>query len=212
MTVPRSSWRAAGTFAAAAVAGLAGGVLFAGPAAAHTPTWAVTCSHVTLDLTAYSDTATNKVTVSVVGGEDLLPTTTFGRAYRTEVPLQLPPHDKELTVRLVVEAGDDDRFSRDLTKTAPVCEEDGTPSPTPAEETPAPTPSAEPSASQTPEPSGSPTDSAPAPAGSSGPATPDLAETGSSSTTPVIGGAAVAVLLAGGGILWSVRKRRVTGH
>lgn len=39
------------------------------------------------------------------------------------------------------------------------------------------------------------------------PSSPDLAETGSSST-PVIGGAAVAVLLAGGGILWAVRKRR----
>lgn len=40
----------------------------------------------------------------------------------------------------------------------------------------------------------------------------DLAETGSSSATPVIGGAAVAVLLAGGGILWSVRKRRTAQH
>ncbi|CAM5651443.1 LPXTG cell wall anchor domain-containing protein [Streptomyces californicus] len=40
------------------------------------------------------------------------------------------------------------------------------------------------------------------------PSSPNLAETGSSSATPVIGGAAVAVLLAGGGIMWAVRKRR----
>ncbi|MDQ0792303.1 LAETG motif-containing sortase-dependent surface protein [Streptomyces sp. B1I3] len=212
MTIPRSAWRA-GTFAAAAVAGLAGGVLFAGPAAAHTPTWAVTCSEVTLDLTAYSDSATNEVTVSVVGGEELLPTQTFGREYHTKTPLQLPPHDKPLTVRLVVKAGDDDKYSRDLTETAPVCEDDETPSPTPTEAKPAPAPSTEPPASETPSatPSETATDGAPAPAGSSSSA-PDLAETGSSSTTPVIGGAAVAVLLAGGGILWSVRKRRATQH
>ncbi|MER6232690.1 hypothetical protein ABT169_26660, partial [Streptomyces sp. NPDC001616] len=69
MTIPRRSWRGAGAFAAAAVVGLAGGVISAAPAAAHTPTWAVTCSEVTLNLTAYSSKATNEVTVSVVGGE-----------------------------------------------------------------------------------------------------------------------------------------------
>ncbi|MEU1125463.1 LAETG motif-containing sortase-dependent surface protein [Streptomyces sp. NPDC005899] len=212
MTIPRSA-RRAGTFAAVAVAGLAGGVLFAGPAAAHTPTWAVTCSEVTLDLTAYSGSATNEVTVSVVGGEELLPTQTFGREYHTTTPLQLPPHDKPLTVRLVVKAGDDDKYSRDLTETAPVCEGQTTKPSTPAE--PEPAQSTEPVASEVPEPSATPsetaTDSAPAPAGSSSSA-PDLAETGSSSATPVIGGAAVAVLLAGAGILWSVRKRRSTQH
>ncbi|MEV8229001.1 LAETG motif-containing sortase-dependent surface protein [Streptomyces sp. NPDC079167] len=214
MTIPRRSWRGAGAFAAAAVVGLAGGVLSAGPAAAHTPTWAVTCSEVTLNLTAYSAKATNEVTVSVVGGDDLLATTQFGRDFSTKTPLQLPEHDKELTVRLVVKAGDDARYSVNDTKTAPVCEDDA-PSPTPTEATPSETPSTEPPASETPEPSATPSETAseaaPAPAEPS-PSAPDLAETGSSSATPVIGGAAVAVLLAGGGILWSVRKRRSAQH
>lgn len=213
MTIPRRSWRGAGAFAAAAVVGLAGGVLSAGPAAAHTPTWAVTCSEVTLNLTAYSGNATNEVTVSVVGGDELLATTEFGRDFSTETPLQLPKHDKELTVRLVVKAGDNSKYNVDDTKTAPVCEGD-TPSPTPTEETPSEAPSTEPPTSA-PEPSETPsetaTEAAPAPAESSSSA-PDLAETGSSSATPVIGGAALAVLLAGGGILWSVRKRRSTQH
>ncbi|MFE4215882.1 LAETG motif-containing sortase-dependent surface protein [Streptomyces sp. NPDC056844] len=213
MTIPRRSWRGAGAFAAAAVVGLAGGVLSASPAAAHTPTWAVTCSEVTLNLTAYSGNATNEVTVSVVGGDDLLATTKFGREFSTKTPLQLPEHDKELTVRLVVKAGDDAKYSFEDTKTAPVCEDD-TPSPTPTEATPSEAPSTPP-ASETPEPSATPsetaTEAAPAPAEPSSSA-PDLAETGSSSATPVIGGAAVAVLLAGGGILWSVRKRRTAQH
>ncbi|MFB8120105.1 LAETG motif-containing sortase-dependent surface protein [Streptomyces sp. NPDC055962] len=213
MAIPRRSWRGAGAFAAAAVVGLAGGVISAGPAAAHTPTWAVTCSEVTLNLTAYSGNATNEVTVSVDGGDVLLPTTQFGREFSTKSPLQLPKHDKELTVRLVVKAGDNARYSVEDTKTAPVCEDD-TPSPTPTEETPSEAPSTEPPTSA-PEPSETPsetaTEAAPAPAEPSSSA-PDLAETGSSSATPVIGGAALAVLLAGGGILWSVRKRRSTQH
>ncbi|MER5554781.1 LAETG motif-containing sortase-dependent surface protein [Streptomyces sp. NPDC002793] len=214
MTIPRRSWRGAGAFAAAAVVGLAGGVMSAGPAAAHTPTWAVTCSEVTLNLTAYSADASNEVTVSVVGGEDLLPTTQFGRDFSTKTPLQLPEHDKELTVRLVVKAGDSDRYSHDETKTAPVCEGE-TPSPTPTEEKPSEAPSTEPPTAEAPEPSATPsetaTEAAPAPAEPSNSA-PDLAETGSSSATPIIGGAALAVLLAGGGILWSVRKRRSVQH
>ncbi|WP_329204338.1 LPXTG cell wall anchor domain-containing protein [Streptomyces sp. NBC_00683] len=212
MTIPRRSWRGAGAFAAAAVVGLAGGVISAAPAAAHTPTWVVTCSDVSVDLTAYSSDVANVVTVSVVGGKELLPATTFGREFHTKTPLQLPSHDKELTVRLVVKAGDGEKFSRDETKQAPVCE-DSTPSPTPTEAKP--TPSTEPPATQTPEPSATPsetaTETAPAPAEPS-PSAPDLAETGSSSATPVIGGAAIAVLLAGGGILWSVRKRRSAQH
>ncbi|MEU0126546.1 MULTISPECIES: LAETG motif-containing sortase-dependent surface protein [unclassified Streptomyces] len=209
MTIPRRSWQGAAAFAAAAVVGLAGGVMTAAPAAAHTPTWAVTCSEVTLNLTAYSDKVANTVTVSVVDGDDLLATTEFGRSFSTKTPLQLPEHSKELTVRLVVKAGDGDRYSVDETKQAPVCE-GSTPSPEP---TP---PSTEPPASETPEPSATPsetaTETAPAPAKPSTSAPEDLAETGSSSATPVIGGAAVAVLLAGGGILWSVRKRRTAQH
>ncbi|MFF8556866.1 LAETG motif-containing sortase-dependent surface protein [Streptomyces sp. NPDC015501] len=205
MTIPRRSWRGAGAFVAAAVVGLTGGVISAGPAAAHTPTWDVTCSEVTVDLTNYTDGVPNTVTVTV-DGKDLLPTETFGREFHKK--LTLPEHDQPVTVRLVVKDADGDgKHSIDRTKTAEVCEEE--PSPTP----PQPTPS-EPAPSQstgTPEPSATPSEqpseSAPAvPAPS--PSSPDLAETGSSSSTPIIGGAAVAVLLAGGGILWAVRKRR----
>ncbi|WP_328885106.1 LAETG motif-containing sortase-dependent surface protein [Streptomyces sp. NBC_00316] len=203
MTIPRRSWRVAGTFAAATVAGLTGAILCAGPAAAHTPTWAVTCTDVNLDLTAYNGGVTNQVTVTV-DGKDLLPTQTFGNEFHKK--LELPQHDKELTVHLVVKAGDGDRYSKDETKTAPVCEDTPKPTPTVTESTPAAEPSED-----APAPSASPSESSPesAPAAASpSPSSPDLAETGSSSATPVIGGAAVAVLLAGGGIMWSVRKRR----
>ncbi|MEW2488363.1 LAETG motif-containing sortase-dependent surface protein [Streptomyces sp. NPDC048411] len=206
MTIPRRSLRAAGTFAAATVVGLTGAVLSAGPAAAHTPTWAVTCNEVTLDLTAYNNDVANTVTVTV-DGKDLLPTETFGKEFHKT--LELPKHDQELTVHLVVKAGDGDRFSKDDTKQAPVCE-DNTPTatPTPSESKPAEEPTTE-----APAPSATPSQSSPetAPAAASpSPSSPDLAETGSSSATPIIGGAAVAVLLAGGGIMWSVRKRRTT--
>lgn len=204
MTIPRRSWRAAGTYAAVAVAYLTGAVLCAGPAAAHTPTWAVTCTDVSLDLTAYNGGVTNQVTVTV-DGKDLLPTETFGREFHKK--LELPQHDKELTVHLVVKAGDGDQFSKDETKTAPVCE-DNTPTPKPSvsESKPAEKPT-----TAAPSPSESSPETAPA-AASPSPSSPDLAETGSSSATPIIGGAAVAVLLAGGGIMWSVRKRRTAQH
>ncbi|NEA09268.1 LPXTG cell wall anchor domain-containing protein [Streptomyces sp. SID10692] len=202
MTIPRRSWRGAGTFVAAAVVGLTGGAISAGPAAAHTPTWAVTCSEVTVDLTNYTAGVPNTVTVTV-DGKDLLPTETFGREFHKK--LTLPEHDEPVTVRLVVkDAEGDGKYSIDKTETAEVCEK---PSPTP----PTPTQPAPSETTGTPEPSATPSEepseSAPAvPAPS--PSSPNLAETGSSSSTPVIGGAAVAVLLAGGGIMWSVRKRR----
>ncbi|MFE3900654.1 LAETG motif-containing sortase-dependent surface protein [Streptomyces sp. NPDC059153] len=202
MTIPRRSLRAAGTLAAATVVGLTGTVLSAGPAAAHTPTWAVTCTEVSLDLTAYNGNVTNQVTVTV-DGKDLLPTETFGRELHKK--LELPKHDKELTVHLVVKAGDGDNFSRDETKLAPVCE-GTTPAPAPSEATPSQAPSPE-APVKSAAPSEAASESAP-PAASPSPSSPDLAETGSSSATPIIGGAAVAVLLAGGGIMWSVRKRR----
>ncbi|RPK54314.1 hypothetical protein EES43_29090 [Streptomyces sp. ADI96-02] len=205
MTIPRRSWRAAGTLVAAAVVGLTGGVIAAGPAAAHTPTWAVTCAEVSVDLTNYTSDVPNTVTVSV-DGKDLFPTGTFGREFHKK--LTLPEHDKEVTVRLVVkDAEEGGKHSIDQTRTAPVCEgETPPPTPTPTESTPSEPPATEtPAPSETP--SEKPSESAPAvPAPS--PSAPDLAETGSSSATPVIGGAAVAVLLAGGGILWAVRKRR----
>lgn len=212
MTIPRRSWRAAGTLAAAAVVGLTGAVLTAGPAAAHTPTWDVTCTEVSLHLTAYNGDVTNQVTVTV-DGKDLLPTETFGKGL--DKKLALPEHDKALTVRLVVKAGDGDQYSRDESKEAPVCEETPqeptpTPTPTPTETKPSETPT---TATPTPTATPSKTASSSAPAvATPSPSSPDLAETGSSSATPIIGGAAVAVLLAGGGIMWSVRKRRTAQH
>ncbi|MFE9458231.1 LAETG motif-containing sortase-dependent surface protein [Streptomyces californicus] len=204
MTISRRSWRGAGTFVAAAVVGLTGGVISVGPAAAHTPTWAVTCSEVTVDLTNYTGGVPNTVTVTV-DGEDLLPTETFGREFHKK--LTLPEHDQPVTVRLVVkDAAGDGEYSIDKTKTAAVCDK---PSPTPSQPTPTePAPS---ESTGTPEPSATPSEkpSEPAPAvPAPSPSAPNLAETGSSSSTPIIGGAAVAVLLAGGGIMWSVRKRR----
>lgn len=214
MTIPRRSLRAAGTLAAAAVVGLTGVVLTAGPAAAHTPTWDVTCTEVSLHLSAYNDSVTNQVTVTV-DGKELLPTESFGKGL--DKTIDLPEHDKPLAVHLSVKAGDGSQYSKEDDMTAPVCEgQTSTPTPTPSETKPS-----EPS-----EPSKSPTTSAPTPAdtpsetaSSSAPAaaapspsSPDLAETGSSSATPIIGGAAAAVLLAGGGIMWSVRKRRTAQH
>lgn len=208
MTIPRRSWRAAGTLAAVTMAGLTGAVLAAGPAAAHTPTWDVTCTEVSLHLTQYKADVTNQVTVTV-DGRDLLPTQNFGAEF--DKTMALPEHDKELTVRLVVKAGDDDQFSRDLTKQAPVCET----TPTPTETKPSSTPTTATPTTAAPTPTATPSEtassSAPA-AATPSPSSPDLAETGSSSATPVIGGAAVAVLLAGGGIMWSVRKRRTAQH
>ncbi|ARF76866.1 LAETG motif-containing sortase-dependent surface protein [Kitasatospora albolonga] len=217
MIISRRSWRGAGALVAAAVVGLTGGVISAGPAMAHTPTWSVTCSEVTVDLKDYTSGVPNTVTVSV-DGKDLLPTRTFDREFHEK--LTLPEHSAPVTVRLVVkDAGEGGKHSLDETKTAEVCE-GTTPSPTPPSPTPTvtePTPTestpSETPGTQTPEPSttpsGQPSESAPAvPAPS--PTTPDLAETGSSSATPVIGAAALAVLLAGGGILWAVRKRRTS--
>lgn len=212
MTIPRRSWRAAGTLAAAAVVGLSGAVLTAGPAAAHTPTWAVTCDEVSLHLTQYNDRVTNEVTVTV-DGKDLLPTEKFGKGFDKKIAL--PEHDQPLTVHLVVKAGDGDQYSKEDTKQALVCEDStptlpSTPTPTPTETKPSETPTtSSPTPTDTPSDSASP--SAPA-AATPSPSSPDLAETGSSSATPIIGGAAVAVLLAGGGIMWSVRKRRTAQH
>ncbi|WP_435296636.1 LAETG motif-containing sortase-dependent surface protein [Streptomyces sp. YPW6] len=202
MTIPRRSWRGAGALVAAAVAGLTGGAVLAGPAVAHTPTWAVTCSEVTVDLTDYTGDVPNTVTVSV-DGKDLLPTETFGREFHKK--LALLDHDEPVTVRLVVKDADGEgKHSIDRTKTAEVCEEE--PSQTASEPAPSRTPP-----SGTPEPSATPGDEPSESASAvpaSSPSAPDLAETGSSPSTPVLVAAAVAVLLAGGGILWAVRKRR----
>ncbi|RST10129.1 hypothetical protein EF908_40755, partial [Streptomyces sp. WAC04770] len=121
---------------AAAVVGLTGGIISAGPAAAHIPTWAVTCSEVTVDLKYYTPDVPNTVAVSV-DGKELLPTKEFGTAFSTK--LTLPDHSEPVTVRLVVkDAGKGGTHSIDETKTAEPCE--GKPTPTPTETEPSPTP------------------------------------------------------------------------
>ncbi|MBM9624595.1 LAETG motif-containing sortase-dependent surface protein [Streptomyces zhihengii] len=189
----------------AAAAGVIGLGIAAGPAVAHTPTWSVTCDSVDIKLTNYGPDTENTVTVTV-DGKDLLPTETFENDFAKK--LALPEHDKEVVVRLVVVAEHGDEFSRDETKTAPVCEEEPptetppVPSPTPSTASPTPTPTPSETSSDTPS---SPV-AAPSPTPSSeGPA---LAETGSSSSTPLIAGAAAVVIAAGGGFVWISRKRR----
>ncbi|MEV0966169.1 LAETG motif-containing sortase-dependent surface protein [Streptomyces sp. NPDC049910] len=215
MNAPTRAWKRSGALIAGAAFGLVGVGLNAAPASAHTPVWTVTCSEVTVDLKAYSSRVTNTVTITA-DGKDLLPTQEFGREFSKT--LQLPEHRTELQVRLVVKAGDGERFSRDETKTAPVCE---TPEPSepPQEPEPSEPPSTEPPSTEPPSteppsteppstepPSTEPpsSEAPPAPA----PSTPPLAETGGSSATPVIAGAAAAAVAAGAGILVVTRRRR----
>ncbi|GGO84726.1 hypothetical protein GCM10012280_16860 [Wenjunlia tyrosinilytica] len=188
---------------------LATGVM-ATPASAHTPVWTVDCSKVTVDLTAYNPRVTNKVTITA-DGKDLLPTRTFGREFHKVV--DIPTHHAKVSIRLVVEAGDGAQFSKDDTKVSPVCEGQDTPQspsprPTPskpAPSKPAPTPSSTPSSAAP---------SAPAHTPDAGSSTPgDLAETGASSSTPIIAGVAGAALLAGAGlVVVATRKRRTSGR
>ncbi|WP_338674362.1 LAETG motif-containing sortase-dependent surface protein [Streptomyces sp. SCSIO 30461] len=203
MKVPTRARRRSGALIAGTAAGLVGMGLFATPATAHTPVWTVTCSEVTVDLKAYGGDVTNTVTVTV-DGKDLLPAKEFGSSFQET--LELPDHKAAVQVRLVVKAGDGERFSHDETKTAPVCES-GTPEPSDTPEA-----SKTPEPSDAPEPSGTPTNEPPssaAPVPKPGETTPGgLAETGGSSATPVIAGAATLAVLAGGGILVATRKRR----
>ncbi|WP_405783110.1 LAETG motif-containing sortase-dependent surface protein [Streptomyces sp. NBC_00859] len=202
MTVTKGSWRLRGAFIAAA-ASVVGVGLCAVPAQAHTPTWTVSCSEVSLDLTAYNAGVTNTVTVSV-DGKELLPAQNFGSSFSKTLPLG--EHTKPLTVHLVVKAGDGEQFSKDDTRTAPVCASSpSTPAsqpPTQAPSSAAPAPSSKPSSAPS-----SPAAAAPAPSPSAT-APSDLAETGSSSSTPLIAGAAAVVIVAGGGIMFAARKRR----
>ncbi|GFH34666.1 LAETG motif-containing sortase-dependent surface protein [Streptomyces pacificus] len=209
MNAPTRAWKRSGALIAGAALGLAGVGVSAVPASAHTPVWTVTCSEVTVELKAYSPSVTNTVTITA-DGKDLLPTQEFGREFSET--LQLPEHNSEVRVRLVVKAGDGDRFSRDETKTAPVCE---TPEPSepPQEPEPSEPPNSEPPNSEPPsteppgsEPSTEPPGSAAPPAPE--PSTPPLAETGGSSATPVVAGAAAAAVAAGAGILVVTRRRR----
>jgi len=208
VTVFNRSWRRPGALVTVAAAGALGVGLFAVPAVAHTPNWAVTCSEVSVDLTNYTADAPNTVTLSV-DGKDVLPTETFGAEFHKKI--ELAEHKKELTVRLVVVDGEGGVHSRDESKTAPVCPgtepEPETPPTTPAPEEPTPPPTkAEPEPSTSSSAAPVPPSPQPSPAGD------NLAETGSSSTTPLIAGAAGVILAAGAGIMWASRKRRAVSN
>lgn len=203
MSSARHRWRRTAA-AGAVVAGtaLVGTGLLATSASAHTPTWSVDCSTVKIDLTAYNARVTNTVSVSE-DGKSVLDATKFGSEFHKT--LDIPAHTKPVSVHLVIKAGDGDQYSRDETKTSPVCANQGGGSapPTPTKSS---SPSEAPTASA---PSSSATSSAPAvvPTSSNSP-TSNLADTGSSSSTPIIAGVAGAVVVAGAGMVYVARRRR----
>lgn len=206
VTVFNRSWRRPGALVTVAAASALGVGLFVAPAVAHTPAWAVTCSEVSVDLVNYTADKENTVTLTV-DGKDLLPTEKFGGEFHKKI--ELPKHTKELSLHLVVVDGSGNDGSLNDTKTAPVCEGEPEPSTTPPTE-PTPTPS---EAKPEPEPEPSKTTAAAeVPSSQPSPAGDDLAETGSSSTTPLIAGAAAVILVAGAGITWAARKRRAVGN
>ncbi|MGH3310763.1 MAG: LAETG motif-containing sortase-dependent surface protein [Streptomyces sp.] len=199
MTAIRQRWHRSAAVAGTGVAALVGaGILAAAPASAHTPVWAVDCASVTVNLTKYQAGGENTVSITA-GDKSLLSSVKFGTDFSRKI--ELPKHSSPIEVRLVVKASDGDQFSRDETKTSPVCPGDESPSPS------APAPSPSESSSEAPAPSEKPS-SAPKPEGGSD----DLAETGSSSATPMIAGIAGVVLVAGAGMVVVARKRRSTEH
>lgn len=215
VTVFNRSLRRPGALIAVAAAGVLGVGLSAGTAAAHTPNWSVDCSSVTINLKAYGHGNSPVNEVSLTADGTSLVSEKFGDSFSKK--LDLAKHSKEVSLHLVVKAADGDKYNVDETKTSPVCPGDEEPTPTPsttppstppAEETPTPTPS---TTASTPE--VEPTSSSPAadvPSSQPSPAGDNLAETGSSSSTPIIAGAAAVVLVAGAGIMWASRKRRAS--
>ncbi|MFF2523283.1 LAETG motif-containing sortase-dependent surface protein [Streptomyces liangshanensis] len=217
MTVFNRSLRRPGALIAVAAAGVLGVGLSAGTASAHTPNWTVTCSSVTVDLKAYGhgDNPVNSVSLTADGAS--LINEKFGDKFNQT--LELAKHSKPVELHLVVTAADGDQYNVDQKQTAKVCpgDEEPTPSPStsapstpPATETPSATPSTTAPGTSTPTPTEEPTSSSPAtvPSSQPSPAGDNLAETGSSSSTPIIAGAAAVVLVAGAGIMWAARKRR----
>ncbi|SCK37243.1 LAETG motif-containing sortase-dependent surface protein [Streptomyces sp. WMMB 322] len=193
MTAIRHRWHRAAAVATGTAALVGTGMFVASPASAHVPGWEVDCYTTSVHLENYSDRAEN--TIKITAGGKTLVDETFGRTFDKKV--NLPEHSSPLDVHLVIDAGDDDKFDRDEHKTSPVCEE--SPSPTPSESSPEPSPSE--SSSEAPAPSEKPST---APNGGGD----DLAETGASSATPMIAGAAGVVLAAGAGLVVVSRKRR----
>lgn len=197
----------AGVIAAAGVVTLIGTGILASPASAHTPKWTVTCDKVTVDLSYYNSNVTNSVEITA-GGKDILAPTTFDASYHTA--LDLPQHSSAIDVKLIIKAGDDTSgekgYSKTETQTVQPCE-GSTPPPS---QTPSQSPSSSPTQSASPSPSTSASSSAPATVPSPSTSAPGtkLADTGSSSSTPIIAGVAAAVVVAGGALVLMSRKRR----
>ncbi|WP_314174127.1 LAETG motif-containing sortase-dependent surface protein [Streptomyces winkii] len=189
MTAIRQRWHRSAAVATGAAALVGTGMFVASPASAHVPGWNVDCYSTSIHLENYNEQAKN--TITITAGEKTLVNEEFGRTFDKKV--KLPKHTSPLDVHLVIKAGDDDKFSRDEHKMSPVCEESPSPS------SPAPSPSE--SSSEAPAPSEKPST---APNGGGD----DLAETGASSATPMIAGAAGVVLVAGAGLVVVARKRR----
>ncbi|GAB2826302.1 LAETG motif-containing sortase-dependent surface protein [Streptomyces daliensis] len=203
MTAPRGRWARTAALTVASAAAVAGTGIWAVPASAHTPSWSVDCTSVSVNLTAYNSEVENTVSITA-DGKDVLSAQKFGSEFHKK--LDLPKHSKEMTVKLSVKAGDGDQYSREETKTSPVCEGEEEPEPSapptkPSSPSPAPSTS-----SEAPAPSTEPSTSAPAAKPDDGGS--DLAETGSSDSTPLIAGIAGAVVLAGAALLVITRKRR----
>lgn len=205
--------------AATGMAAMVGTVLMAGPASAHTPKWSVTCDSVQVDLTSYSTArhVTNSVSLTIVGGEGALADDPdFGASFHFEDAL--PPHDAPLTLHLVVKAGDDSEYNVDDTKVSPVCDKPTTPPVTPSTTPPTtatttPATTAPPTTAPTTTAAPTSTTTAPVVADTTSPAAGgDLAETGSSSATPMIAGIAVAVVVVGGGLVFWTRRRGSSSH
>ncbi|HEV7629079.1 MAG TPA: LPXTG cell wall anchor domain-containing protein [Streptomyces sp.] len=189
MTAIRQRWHRSAAVVATGVAALVGtGIFVASPASAHKPGWEVDCYAVSVNLTNYNEQVQNTISIEA-GGKAVLAEEKFGREFNKKI--DLPKHTSPLEVHLVVKAGDGDQHSRDEKKMSPVCEETpSSPAPSPSESSSeAPAPSEEPST--TPEGGGE-----------------ELPETGSSSATPMIAGAAGVVLVAGAGLVVASRKRR----
>nr|WP_272925709.1 LAETG motif-containing sortase-dependent surface protein [Streptomyces sp. SID3212] len=163
----------------------------------------------------HGDNPVNEVSLTADGAS--LISEKFGDKFNKT--LEIAKHSKPVELHLVVKAADGDQYNVDQTKTSEVCpgDEEPTPTPTPTKtpettppvtETPSGTPTTP--GTSTPTPTEEPTSSSPAavPSSQPSPAGDNLAETGSSSSTPIIAGAAAVVLVAGAGIMWAARKRR----
>lgn len=208
MTALRLRWQRSAAITATVATAFLGTAIAATPAQAHSKGWEVDCYSVNLKLTNYSQDKDNTVKITV--GDKTVVSETFRGQFAKKV--DLPQHTEELKVTADVVAGDDSRFSWNETKTSPVCESES-PAPSPSVSEPSsPPPSSTPSQSEAPQPSTAPP-SAPETSTSAPAAKPqgggeDLAETGSSSNTPMIAGIAAAVVIVGGGLVAFARKRR----